>query len=125
MEPTLPEAAALALAGDRIAGGVGTHETALASPDGVGLGGRCVIPGFNGSHVHFLHWSLAQQFVRVDGNSTLEETASRVAGAVAEAPRERWVLGSGWRNGDWSPPVEPTKDDLDRISGETPVALIS
>ena len=40
MEPTLPVARALAIAGDRIAGGVGTHETALASPERVDLGSR-------------------------------------------------------------------------------------
>src|SRR5437660_872848 len=41
MVPTLPVVRALAIAGDRIAGGVGTHEPALASPDRVDLGGRC------------------------------------------------------------------------------------
>ena len=33
LDPSLPEARALAIAGDRIAGGVGVHETALPSPD--------------------------------------------------------------------------------------------
>ena len=32
MDPSLPTAAALAIAGDRIAGGVGTHETSLPTP---------------------------------------------------------------------------------------------
>ena len=41
MDASLP-AAALAIAGDRIAGGVGTHETALPTPERVDLGGRCV-----------------------------------------------------------------------------------
>jgi len=59
MDPALPTAAALAIAGERIAGGVGTHETSLASPDRVDLGGLCVLPGFNDSHVHFAQWSLA------------------------------------------------------------------
>src|SRR5438132_333741 len=40
MEPALPRAGALAIAGDRIAGGIGTHETALASPEVVELDGR-------------------------------------------------------------------------------------
>src|SRR2546423_1525504 len=47
MDASLARARALAIAGDRIAGSVGTHETALASPDVVDLGGRCVLPGFN------------------------------------------------------------------------------
>ena len=32
LDPALPKAGALAIAGDVVAGGVGTHETALASP---------------------------------------------------------------------------------------------
>ena len=65
MDESLPTARALAIAGERVAGGVGTHETALASPDVVNLGGRCVLPAFTDSHVHFPTWSLAQDDVRL------------------------------------------------------------
>src|SRR5881392_2563295 len=106
MDPALPVARALAIAGERIAGGVGTHETALASPERVDLGGRCVLPGFTDSHVHFLLWSLAQQDVELRGAQTLDEAVRRVAEAAAGVPRGGWIRGSGWRSGDWSPPVE-------------------
>jgi predicted amidohydrolase YtcJ len=125
MDPALPVAAALAIAGDRIAGGVGTHETALVSPERVDLGGRCVLPGFTDSHVHFLLWSLAQSDVELKSAQTLEEAVARVAEAAARAPRGAWIRGSGWRSGDWSPPVEPTKEDLDAVAPDSPVALIA
>ena len=115
MEPALPEAAALAIAGERIAGGVGTHESALASPERIDLGGRCVLPGFTDSHVHFLLWSLAQNEIKLNDTATLEEAVARVAEAADQAPRGAWIRGSGWRSGDWSPPVEPTKHDLDAV----------
>jgi len=67
LDPSLPESRALAIAGDRIAGGVGVHETALASPETVDLGGRCVLPGFTDSHVHFPTWAVAQHEVKLDG----------------------------------------------------------
>ena len=63
MDPALPTARALAIAGERIVGGVGTHETALPTPDRVDLGGRCVLPAFTDSHVHFPTWSLARRDV--------------------------------------------------------------
>jgi len=69
MDTSLPLARALAIAGERIAGGVGTHERALASPERVDLGGRCVLPGFNDSHVHFPQWALAQRQIRLKGRS--------------------------------------------------------
>src|SRR5215216_361823 len=125
MEPALPGAAALAIAGEQIAGGVGTHESALASPERIDLGGRCVLPGFTDSHVHFLLWSLAQNEIKLNDAGTLEEAVARVAEAAAQAPRGAWIRGSGWRSGDWSPPVEPTKHDLDAVAPESPVALIA
>ncbi|CAN5244599.1 amidohydrolase [soil metagenome] len=125
MEPALPVARALAIAGDRIAGGVGTHETALASPDRVDLGGRCVLPGFNDSHVHFPTWALAQHQVRLEGATSLEETLARVAAAASAVEPGRWLRGVGWRSGEWSPSTEPTKEDLDRVTGDTPTALMA
>ena len=44
LDPQVPTQRALAIAGERIAGGVGVHETALASPEVVDLGGRVVAP---------------------------------------------------------------------------------
>src|SRR3954471_20624254 len=108
LEPSVPLARALAIAGERIAGGVGVHETALASPDVVDLGGRCVLPGFNDAHVHFPTWSLAQRQVRLEGTQTLAEALARVAAAACDAEPGGWLRGMGWRSGDWSPPVEPT-----------------
>jgi predicted amidohydrolase YtcJ len=108
-----------------VAGGVGTHETALASPERVDLGGRCLVPGFSDAHVHFPTWSLAQHQVRLEGAEGLDEALARVASAVDEVPEGRWLRGLGWRSGDWAPPVEPTKEALDAVTGEVPVALMS
>jgi predicted amidohydrolase YtcJ len=123
LDPSLPAARALAIAGDRIAGGVGTHETALASPESVDLGGRCVLPGFTDAHVHFVAWALAQHEVRFEGTRTLDEAVERVRAAVSSVPAGGWLRGRGWRSGDWSPPVEPTRQVLDAVTGDVPTAL--
>jgi predicted amidohydrolase YtcJ len=125
MDPSLPVARALAIAGEWIAGGVGTHETALASPERIDLGGRCVLPGFNDAHVHFPTWALAQKQVRLEGTRSLEETLARIASAAKDAPPGRWLRGTGWRSGDWSPAVEPTKEALDGVTGDIPAALMA
>src|SRR5919106_3861526 len=93
MDPALPTSGALAIAGEKIAGGVGTHERELAAPERVDLDGRCVLPGFTDSHVHFLQWSLAQRQVRLEGTRTLAEAVARVADAVREASPGTWVRG--------------------------------
>ncbi len=126
MEPSLPLARGLAIAGDRVAGGVGTHETALPSPERVDLGGRCVVPGFTDSHVHFPTWAMAQSEVRLEGTRSLEEAVARVRQALANTGgTSSWLRGRGWRSGDWSPSVEPTKDELDAIAPDRPVALMA
>jgi predicted amidohydrolase YtcJ len=121
----LPVQRALAIAGDRVAGGVGTHETALASPEIVNLGGRCVVPGFTDSHVHFPTWSIAQRQVRLEGSATIEEALDRVRTAVGDVQPDRWLRGLGWRSGDWSPATEPTREQLDAVTGDVPTALMA
>jgi predicted amidohydrolase YtcJ len=125
MDPSLPTAAALAIAGDRIVGGIGTHETALASPERIDLGGLTVLPGFTDSHVHFAQWSLAQRQIRFEGTRTLDEAVSRVGEAAKEVPPGRWLRGLGWRSGEWDPPVEPTRQALDAVTGDVPTALMA
>jgi predicted amidohydrolase YtcJ len=123
LDPSLPVARALAIAGDKIAGGVGVHESALASPETVDLGGRVVLPGFTDSHVHFPTWALAQHEVSLDGCTSLEDALERLRG-IAVGPG-RWLRGYGWRSGDWTPARDPSKEDLDAVTGETPAALIA
>jgi predicted amidohydrolase YtcJ len=124
MEPSLPLARSLAIAGDRIVGGVGAHDAALPGPERIDLGGRCVLPGFTDSHVHFPTWAVAQGEVRLEGTTSLGEAVERVRDALPETSGT-WLRGRGWRSGDWSPAVEPTKHELDAIAPDRPVALMA
>ena len=120
MDEALPISRALAIAGDRVAGGVGTHEIALPTPEVVDLRGRCVVPGFTDSHVHFPTWSLARRDVRLEDVSGLAEALER----VRAAPRHgSWIRGTGWRSAEWE--SQPTKEALDTVTGEQPAALFS
>ena len=123
LDPQVPTQRALAVAGDRIAGGVGVHETALASPEVVDLGGRVVLPGFSDAHVHFPTWALAQHQVSLDGCRSLDEAVARLRDAPPGP--DGWLRGYGWRSGDWSPMQEPTRQDLDPFTGDTPAGLIA
>ena len=118
MDSALPVARALAIANDRIAGGVGTHETALPTPDVVDLGGRCVVPGFTDAHVHFPTWSLGRRDLGLDGVRSLAEALALVRDHKRRGP---WIRGQGWRSADWE--AQPTKEALDEVTGEAPAAL--
>ena len=120
MDPSLPTCAALALAGDRVVGGVGAHENALPTPERVDLGGRCALPAFTDAHVHFPTWSLAWRDVRLEDAASLAEALARVA---AHPRRGTWLRGTGWRDALWA--EHPSREPLDEVTGETPAALWS
>ncbi len=123
MDPQIPTQRALAIAGERIVGGVGVHETALASPEVIDLGGRCVLPGLTDAHVHFPTWALARTEIALDGCDSLEEALARIRDAGA-GPRGV-IRGFGWRSGDWQDEAEPTAARLDEVTGEVPAAMIA
>jgi predicted amidohydrolase YtcJ len=123
LDPSLPTASALAIAGDRVAGGVGTHETALPGPERVDLGGRCVLPGLNDAHVHFPTWAFARDEVRLEGTRSVEEAVARVRDALGRAGEGSWLRGRGWRSTEW--PRQPTKEALDEVTSQVPIALLA
>jgi predicted amidohydrolase YtcJ len=85
------------------------------------FGDARILPGFTDAHVHFPTWALSRREVRLQGAASLEEALARVRAAVDAAPRGRWVRGFGWSAQGWT----PSRDALDAVSGEVPVALVS
>jgi predicted amidohydrolase YtcJ len=55
----------------------------------------------------------------------VEEALERIRGAALEVPAGRWLRGLGWRSGDWTPHVEPTRQLLDAVTGDIPTALMA
>ena len=121
LDRSLPTVSSLWIADERIAGGVGVHETSLPSPETVDLGGRCVLPGFTDSHVHFPTWALARNDVDLHECRSLAEALERLRTAPQTGS---WLRGQGWRDADW-PDGPPTRAALDEIEPERPAMLIS
>ena len=55
----------------------------------------------------------------------MDEAVARVREALERSPTSVWLRGRGWRSGDWTPPIEPTKEALDAIAPDRPVALMA
>jgi predicted amidohydrolase YtcJ len=121
LDPSLPTVSSLWIAGERIAGGVGVHEEVLPSPETVDLGGRCVLPGFTDSHVHFPTWALSRHDVSLQDCGSVAEALERVREA---SRRGSWLRGQGWRDADW-PDGPPTRQALDDVEPDRPAMLIS
>jgi predicted amidohydrolase YtcJ len=120
----LPLARALAIAGDRVGGGVDVREgdRSLVSNERVDLDGRCIVPGFTDAHVHFLEWSLA--LGRLDLSATRSHAEVLAAAATARASADGWLIGAGWRSERWpTGDPEPHREALDAACGDRPVLL--
>jgi predicted amidohydrolase YtcJ len=89
----------------------------------VDLGGRCVVPGFNDSHVHFPTWSLGLRQVRLEGALSRAEAVARVADGLPAVLPGGWLRGLGWRDAAWTEP--PDRAALDAVAPDVPVALMS
>ncbi|WP_121254466.1 amidohydrolase [Nocardioides ferulae] len=84
--------------------------------------GRWVVPGLWDQHAHLAQWTLTSQRLDLAAARTPEAATAMVAERVAEQP-ELPVIGWGHRAGVWDRDV--TVSELDAVSGETPVVLIS
>ncbi len=124
LDPMRPRATALATAGGRV---VGLDDEAqarrTARTEVVDLRGRTVIPGLVDHHIHFTGYALGLARVQLDGAHSLDEAVARVAARVQTALPGEWILGLGWNHLDWDNPIFPTKEPLDRIAPDNPVAL--
>ena len=97
----------------------------LGRPAGVeesDAAGRWLVPGLWDQHVHLGQWTLASQRLDLATARSPEDAARMVAERIAEWP-DHPVIGWGHRSGGWDRDV--TVSELDAVSGDTPVVLIS
>ncbi|MFQ5821996.1 MAG: amidohydrolase, partial [Candidatus Heimdallarchaeota archaeon] len=86
--------------------------------------GKTVIPGFIDSHTHFLLMGVRSlTTLDLSGTRSISEVVERVREQLTELPKGTWLNGHGFDESVWSEKRYPTKDDLDPISPDNPVAL--
>ncbi|WP_395690458.1 amidohydrolase [Nocardioides sp.] len=88
----------------------------------VDAGGRWLVPGLWDQHTHLAQWTLTSQRLDLAAARSPEDVTRAVAERVAAQPGLP-VVGWGHRSGGWDRDV--TVSELDAVSGDTPVVLIS
>jgi predicted amidohydrolase YtcJ len=123
-----PTAQAMAISGDKIlAVGTTAEIRALASGETemVDLENRRVVPGFQDSHIHFLHSAANKgRRVELDDAETLEEIQRRVAEYAEANPEASWITGHGWGYAAF-PDKTVDKKHIDKVVPDRPVYLTS
>ena len=105
-----------------VVGEPGQHLEAPDDTEEVDASGRWLIPGLWDQHVHMAQWTLTSGRLDLAGARSPEDATDLVRERVAEYP-DLPVIGWGHRSGIWDRDV--TVSELDAVSGDTPVVLIS
>ncbi|TIC82911.1 amidohydrolase family protein [Nocardioides sp. GY 10127] len=88
----------------------------------VDAAGRWLVPGLWDAHVHLAQWTLTSGRLDLSRARSPEDATRLVAERVAEYP-DLPVIGFGHRSAGWH--REVTVSELDAVSGDTAVVLIS
>jgi hypothetical protein len=126
LDPSRPEATALACRGDRIVV-VGSEEEIAPfvgpATEVIDLEGRLALPGFIEGHGHFSGLGRALDTLDLRSARTWEEIVERVSAEAARRPAGSWILGWGWHQEKWDRPPEPSLDGYpvhDALSAAVP-----
>src|SRR5260370_31813873 len=121
-----PRAEAVAVKGDRIIF-VGSNAAVKkyqgANTRIVDLHGSTMVPGMTDAHYHFIGVGQREMNLNLEGITNLEDFLAKVKERVDKAKPGEWVTGRGWIETFWSPPVFPTRWDLDKVAPNNPVIL--
>lgn len=127
MDPALPRAEALAVAGGTVVA-VGTLDDARSAVGDrapvTDLGTDVVLPGLIDAHNHLLWTGLATQLVDLSSARDLEGLLAAVGEWADRHPGAEWVVGAeGWELDDIAERRYPTKEELDAVCPDRPVFL--
>ena len=84
--------------------------------------GKTIVPGLFDAHTHFFRFGLQQQKVDLRGTTSFADVVARIV-AFQNKKHTDFITGRGWDQNDWENKEFPTKDTLDKLFPNTPVAI--
>ncbi|MBV1922401.1 MAG: amidohydrolase [Flavobacteriaceae bacterium] len=84
--------------------------------------GNTIVPGLIDAHAHLYNLGKFLQRVDLFGTKSFEEVLERIV-AFQKEKNVEFILGRGWDQNDWEVKEFPTKDRLDELFPDTPVAI--
>ena len=126
MDPSAPNATAVAVAGDRIVyvgDDAGAQQRIGPRTRVVDLHGRMLLPGFQDSHVHPGLVPNPATRLDVGGLGTREAILERIGEYAAQHKGKAWITGTGWAESAFLPSGQPTRALLDAAVPDRPAFL--
>jgi predicted amidohydrolase YtcJ len=126
LNPAQPQAEALAVVGERIVA-VGDEAAVMrwrgAATQMIDAHGRRLVPGFDDAHVHFSDGGSSLSAVQLNDATSRAEFVKRVGEYAAHLPAGEWMREGEWDETKWHPANLPTRQDIDAVTPNNPVAL--
>src|SRR5579863_303350 len=82
-----------------------------------------IFPGFNDAHTHLGSAGRTKLNVDLTGVKSLSEMLAKIKSAADAAPSGHWLTGGNWDHTLWEQKVLPTRQDLDKVTGDHPTFL--
>lgn len=83
---------------------------------------KTIVPGLIDAHCHFFRFGLQLQKVDLEGTKSYDEVLQRLSDFKDEK-KVNFITGRGWDQNDWPVKEFPTKEKLDKLFPNTPVAV--
>lgn len=84
--------------------------------------GQSILPGLIDGHCHFFNLGIQLQKVDLMGTKSYDDVLQKLI-AFQKEKKTNFITGRGWDQNDWEIQKFPTKDKLDSIFPNTPVAI--
>jgi predicted amidohydrolase YtcJ len=128
MNPKQPRASAVAVRDSKI---IAVGKTSDVENLGkrnfkvINLQGKTVVPGFTDCHTHFLSFALSLNAVNLDLITSFDQILSQIKIFAKKLKPNEWLLGRGWDKNILKKGGAFSKEILDKICPNNPVALRS
>jgi predicted amidohydrolase YtcJ len=85
--------------------------------------GTFIFPGFNDAHTHLGGAGQTKLNLDLMGVRSLAEMQAKIEAFAAQLPEGHWITGGRWDHTLWEQKVLPTRQDLDKVTGDHPAFL--
>ncbi len=120
----------MAIGGGRVlAAGTTNQVTRLAGPKTIlrdlssSSTGNYIFPGFNDAHTHLGPAGQTKLNVDLTGTKSLADMLTKIHAYAEKAAPGHWLTGGNWDHTLWAEKVLPTRQDLDKVTGDHPAYL--
>src|SRR3990170_4475123 len=126
MNPSQPEAEAIAIKDDKIAE-VGTNEKVSSwinkNTRVINLDGKTAVPGFIDTHIHVADFGRFLTWIDLRDAKSVKEMQDSLRKRTQKTVRGKWIIGRGWDQNRFAEKRLPSRYDLDAVASENPVIL--